>query len=210
MSAFTLLNNNQIVIGPRDWNPKYFEYFLKQEFNIDNTLPEDTNFGTLVFNDSVRIVPTQFTMDPTIDSLFEVLAGPQFSFDEYGNHFASYVAEELPIETVKHNLKMVISNNRYIKETTPITRDINGKIITIYTNRESRVTYVQALLMADEFYSSNWKFAEGFVTINKLDLQSIGLLNSYFQLCFDWESNKFSEIDSKETVSDLRLINIVE
>jgi len=212
MSAYTLLNNNQIVTGPRDWNPKYFEYFLNQEFGIEYTLPDIPIGDSISFNDSVRLVPTYAGENPTVDPLFEMLAGPQFSFDENNNHIATFFAQELPIENVKTNLKDNIAATRYSLETTPITTTLvsnTATTVTLNTDRESRLVYGQSLAVSTSTYSANWKFQEGFFTITQADLESIvNTVTAYVQSCFDWEAEKTVEIDAKTSVADLKLITL--
>ena len=207
MTAYTLLNNERIVVGPRDWNPAYFQHFLFQDFNIDFQLSESPIIEPIIFNDNLKLVPTSFAENPQIDPNFEVIAGPRFSYDENGNHIASYYAKELPLDDIKSNLLSSVSNNRYVKETTPITRDINGKSLTLYTNRELRSSYSQTLILAPDEYSSQWKFPEGFISIDKSDLQQIVLeINNHIQSCFDWEASKTIEINSVTTSEELRNI----
>jgi len=236
---YTLLKDERIVTGPRDWNPKYFEYFLSQECGVETSLSEYPIVEPLIFNDSVKLVPTVQEELPQVDPVFEVLTGPNFkyyeterteqtpSLDENGEqvldenglpvyttttvvdktHVMFYIAQELPIETVQNNLLATVANNRWTKETTSIVRTINDKTITIYTDRGSRTSYTQALILADDNYSAQWKFPEGFLLLNKSDLQLIvNEVVAYVQTCFDWESAKTNEIKSTATVEGLKQI----
>lgn len=238
---YTLLKNERIITGPRDWNPKYFEYFLQSECSINATLPEMPIYEPIVFSDMVKLVPTGQELQPQVDPMFEVLAGPNFkyyeterteqtpSLDENGeqvldengapvynattivdkSHVMFYVAQELPIETIRNNLFATVANNRWTKETTSIIRTINDKTITIYTDRGSRTSYTQALILADDNYSAQWKFPEGFFVLNKSDLQLIvNEVVAYVQTCFDWESTKTNEIKSTATVEGLKQITL--
>ena len=204
--SFTLLQDNRIVVGPRDWNPRYFEHFL-QELGFEITLPTYPISEQLVFSDSVRLVPTIQEQTPEINPQFEVLAGPFFKFDEANNHVSYYTAQSLPLETIHANLRAIVANSRWIKEVTPIVRDINGKLLTISTDRESRAIYAQALTFMSDNFSSQWKFEEGFVTINKTDLQTIvAEVIAHVQTCFDWEAQKIAEINSTASVDALKQI----
>lgn len=204
--AFTLLQDNRIIVGPRDWNPRFFEHFL-QELGFDNQLPESPIFEPIPFGDSIKLVPTTFEQPPEINPIFEVLAGPFFKFDESGIHTAYYSIQSRDIETIKVALRQTVANSRWIKETTPIERDINGKTIVLDTDRESRAIYAQALSFVPDDYSSQWKFINGFITINKLDLQAIvAEVVSHVQTCFDWESAKVEEINSTTTIEGLKQI----
>lgn len=204
--AFTLLQDNRIIVGPRDWNPRFFEHFL-QELGFETTLSDSPIFEQLVFSDTVRLVPTIQEQAPEINPSFEVLAGPFFKFDEANNHVAYYTAQPLALEVIHANLRSKVANSRWIKETSSITRDINGKLLTLNTDRESRSLYAQALTFVPDDYSSQWKFAEGFVTINKADLQAITVeIISHVQACFDWEAQKVNEINTTTDVEQLKQI----
>ena len=122
-------------------------------------------------------------------------------------HVSFYVAQELPIEIVKNNLLAEVANNRWQKEVTAISRNVNDKQLTIYMDRGSRGEYAKALTLATDEYSASWKFPEGFVTLNKTDLQTIvNEVAAYVQSCFDAEAEKAVEINSKTTVEELRSI----
>lgn len=204
---YTLLKNERIVTGPRDWTPKYFEYFLQNDCSIETSLPESPIYDPIIFNENVKLVPTFQENLPEVNPTFEVLTGPNFKYDDSGNFVSYFIAQELSLDTIKNNLKQIVANNRWTKETSPINRIINEKQITIYTDRGSRTAYTQALVLATENYSASWKFPEGFFTLNKSDLQLIvDEVVVYVQSCFDWESNKVAEINSKTSVEELKQI----
>lgn len=207
---YTLLRNNQIVTGPREWATRYFEYFLKTECEIDTTVPETPVDSALMFDDTTGIFPTYFDAAPVIDEKFEQLAGPKFYFDEIGNYRAQYYALEYDKSVIVQNLKLQIAQARWEWETRPITRIIQGQQLTLYTDRESRTAYIQAFTTADDSYVATWKFPQGFITLNRQDLQLIITeINAHVQDCFNWEAGKNAEIDSKATVAELRDIILI-
>lgn len=207
---YTLIRSNQIVTGPREWSPRYFEYFLKTECGIDATVAETPVDSALMFDASTGIFPTYFDDTPVVDEKFEQLAGPKFYFDEFGNHHAQYYALEYDKPVIVQNLKSQVAQSRWIWETQPIIRTVQGRQLTLYTDREARTTYIQAFTTADDSYVATWKFPQGFVTLNKQDLQLIITeINTHVQNCFNWEANKNAEIDSKSTVAELRDIILI-
>jgi hypothetical protein len=202
---YTLIYNNRIITGPRDWSSKYFEYFLKSECNIETSVPEIPIDTSLNLSNTTQIVPTYFDENPTVDDKFEQIAGPRFYFDEANNHRAAYYTQEHDLPVVVANLKSEVAQARWALEVQPITRDIQGKELTLYTDRESRAAYAQALITAADDYAATWKFPQGFVTLNKPDLQLIiAEINTHVQNCFNWEADKNAEIDSKTSVAELR------
>ncbi len=204
---YTLLHNNTVVTGPRDWSPKYFEYFLKSECNINASVPETPIDESLILSSTVRIVPTYFDDSPVVDNKFEQIAGPRFYFDEANNHRAAYYTQEYDLQAAMENLKSEVAQSRWNSEVNPITCNIQGKALTLYTDRESRAAYIQAFMTATDDYIATWKFPQGFVTLNKQDLQLIiAEINTHVQNCFNWEADKNAEIDSKTSVAELRTI----
>jgi|694.fasta_scaffold89180_3 hypothetical protein len=202
--AYTLLKNENIITGPRDWHQAYFEHFVSEELHQQVTI-EHPPSEPLIFNESLKLVPTQIVNPTELNTIFDQIAGPRFYYDESNNHIAEFYAQEFPIESIKVNLKSLLANLRWVKETTPITRDINGKMLTLYTDRETRVMYSQALLLTNDDYSAEWKFPEGFFVINKTDLQLIvNSIMAHIQNCFNWESTKTAEIDAIQTTVELR------
>lgn len=202
--SYTLLKNENVIIGPRDWHQAYFQHFISQELNQEIII-ENPPTEPLIFNDSLKLVPTKIVTPESLNDTFEQLAGPRFYYDENNSHIAEFYAEEFPIDNIKVKLKQLLANIRWVKETTPIIRDINGKSLTLYTDRETRSIYSQALLLTPSDYTGEWKFLEGFYVINKSDLELIVQeILVYVQECFNWESKKVSEIDSLQTVQELR------
>ena len=208
MSNYTLLNNDQIVAGPiGEWNKSYLEEQLAN-LNVSYSLPQFPITENLDINSSVKLVLTTIAEYPVVDPLFETLIGPEYSFVD-GHHVGAFGTQDLPLETAKQNLKDYVSNLRWESENTSITKDINDKTITIDTSRESRMNYSTSLFSADESYTANWKFNGEFFNINKADLQLIvNEVISHVQANFDWESDKFTEIDSKTTIQELRTITL--
>jgi hypothetical protein len=238
---YTLLKNERIVTGPRDWNPRYFEYFIQQDCGIETSLPNDPIVEPIILSDTVKLLPTLDETPPTINPLFETLVGPKFKYGgsgepsytvtyettvtninelgepieeiieqtntQYNNYIMYYDAEDLSINTAKNNLKQIVANNRWTKENASIDRQVGPYNLTIYTDRGSRTAYTQALVFATDTYSAQWKFPQGFVTLNKAELQTVvDEVVDYVQSCFDWESDKVSEIDSKTTIEELEQI----
>ena len=192
--AYTLLHSNNIVVGPRDWNPRYFEHFLGNlGFHIK--LPAQQIVNDIHFSKDVRLAVTDFEPQPDFDPTFEVLTGPFFKFDENQTHIGYFTVQAKAAES------------RWNKETTQINRTIGGKELTLDTDRESRIMYTQAVSLVSDDYTSQWKFNGEFVVINKSDLHSIVYeVMTHVQSCFDWESDKVTEINSKSTIEELKQI----
>jgi hypothetical protein len=116
--AYTLLKNENIITGPRDWHQAYFEHFVSEELNQQVTI-ENPPTEPLIFNESLKLVPTQVISPIELNNIFDQIAGPRFYYDESNNHIAEYYAQEFPVDSIKVNLKFSLANLRWIKETTP-------------------------------------------------------------------------------------------
>ena len=74
---------------------------------------------------------------------------------------------------------------------------------------QQTLTHCLMLLLADDNYSVNWKFLEGFIQLNKVDLRVIvSELNSCAHSCFDREQNLVEVIISKSNVWEPQLLEL--
>ena len=74
---YALINNNQIKVGPRDYNVAFFRNYLEQN-NIPTTSVPITYTGNdpIVITDTISIVPVAEPTTPECKPYTEQLAGP--------------------------------------------------------------------------------------------------------------------------------------
>jgi hypothetical protein len=197
-------------VGPRDWRYYFFKQYLDTN-NLDSSaLPITEPSDRKVITAEWKIIPvTQLDM-PAYDPLFEQLAGPFWTVnDEYIT--GAYTVADLSVESSKGKLKEIVTDTRYRVEVggCPYTFP-DGTRVTLYTTREDRNVYLQAYQILTEGQSIVFKF-EGavFKTVTRDELgQIVAVGAAHIQAAFDWEAQKYAEIDSCNSIGQLKLVDI--
>lgn len=144
---------------------------------------------------------------PSYNSKIEWLSGPIFQIEE-NLVIANYEAKPLDLDVAKGNLIDKLPAARYAKEVQSINIELNDLVLTISTDRETRSTYANKLIGMGE-NAINWKFPEGWLTLNKNDLEYIiRQIDLAVQEAFDWELSKLNEIKVCKTLEELDKIVI--
>ena len=207
---YALIRNNQIKVGPRDWRYHFFKRYLDSN-NLDSSaLPMLEPLDGKIITQEWKIIPVIEVVAPSYDQDFEQLAGPYWTlYDEYivGRYNIAY----RPIDSIKNNLKQVVTDTRYRKEVSgcPFTF-LNGTRVNLYTTREDRNVYLQAYQIMSDDQSIMFKF-EGavFKSVTRDELWAMIMTGaSHIQAAFDWEAQKYTEIDACNTIDELRAIDI--
>ena len=207
---YALIQNNQIKVGPRDWRYYFFKQYLDTN-NLDaSTLPISEPADKKVITPDWKIIPVTMLDIPQYNQLFEQLAGPYWEvYDDYIT--GSYSIADLPVDSSKNKLKEVVTETRYNAEVggCPFTF-ADGTSVTLYTSREDRSVYLQAYQIMSEDQTIVFKFAGAvFKSVTKAELGLIVTAGAaHIQSVFDWEAQKYTEIDACNTIEELRLINI--
>jgi hypothetical protein len=116
----------------------------------------------------------------------------------------SWVAENLPIDWVKGQLKGIVAANRYKKEIEGIKVPVQGDEVSVDTSRDGRQIYFDTYLAMSEQETIGWKFNEKWKTVGKNDLGLIVLSGkNHIQGSFNWEAAKVAEIDAATTLEQL-------
>jgi hypothetical protein len=207
---YALIQNNQIKVGPRDWRYYFFKQYLDDN-NLDSTvLPISEPSDRKVITPTWKIIPVIKLDIPEYNVLFEQLAGPYWIVLD-DQITGSYNITELSLEASKGKLKELVTSTRYNIEVggCPFTF-ADGSEVILYTSREDRNIYLQAYQIMGETQSITFKFSGSiFKLVNKEELGSIVATGAaHIQACFDWEAQKYTEIDACETIEELRAINL--
>ena len=207
---FVIVHNNSVILGPMRWNRKRFENTIQEECEVSTTLPDRNDNTPIVVSDNVKILPVQSAENPSYNPRIENLHGPLWEFTDTVA-ISSYIAQPLPIDAVKNQLKTECAAERYRREIAGTKVDIQNTEVTIDTNRGSRDIFVQKYLLMGDTDIVQWKFPEGWLELTKSEL---GLIVStgaaHVQDQFNWESAKIVEIDSCETLEQLVAVVIEE
>jgi hypothetical protein len=203
---YILVEDRKIVHLVTDWRYRFIQREL-DDLEIDFIAPP-VEVGYIKINNNFEIFPITSSEMPDYDPIFEQLAGP---FYEYRvNEVAeSYLLNNRSIESIKTSLKEKVAAMRYNKEVAGVKITIQGKEITIETDRDTRNIFVQKYMLMDDNSTSEWKFPEGWLTLTKLELGTIIQVGAnYIQSQFDWERNVSDQVDVATNINELRNIEI--
>lgn len=202
---FVLTQNNNIVIGPREWNKYFFENALLDDCGITANL-QVTNTEFLQISDIVAIYPATIVEPSVFNPKTQQYAGPFWTFSAT-TATGTYNAIDKPIDHVKGNLKGAIAAERYNIEVAGTKTTINGTEVTVDTSREGRNVFAQQFLLMGTADTVQWKFPEAWMTLSKDDLGiAVAAGVAHIKAAFAWEATKVAEI---EGCSDLATLDAV-
>jgi hypothetical protein len=204
---YVLVSDNFVLNGPRPWSFRSFDRTLREDLNINYPLPSNKTDGEPIFiNETVKILPATFEENPQYNPKIEYLHGP--FWDLTGNvAIGSYIVEYNHIDSVKNTFKSIVTANRYNKEVSGITCTVQNTLVNVSTSRETRGNYVQRYLTMGDNDVIDWKFDTFWMSLTKNDMATIvRSIESHVQQQFDWEANKYIEIDLASTHQELATI----
>jgi len=213
MKYVLVQNKSQIFLGPIDWRPRFIQSeidTLLEEGDLSQqyTVPP-VEQGYIQLADGFEIYPITSIIDPAdFDPKFDDLIGPVWSF-ENNEARMSYTKQDRQIDAVRSSLKEIVAAERFIKENAGTMINIQSNDVFLDTSREGRNIFVQKYFLMGDADTVNWKFPTCWLTLTKTDLgQLVTAGVKYIQDQFDWEKNLVEQIDSAQTVGQLRSIKI--
>lgn len=208
MDMYVLINGDRVIAGPRSWARYFFESVLRNDLEIEYTLPNTkTDSDPIEIAPGVRILPAVLIEQP-YNNKIEYLHGPFWNFD---NNIATgtYEIRQNELEAIKNALKRQIAINRYIKEIKGVKTTIQNTEVTVDTARGSRDIFIQKLLLMPDGTTVRWKFPEGWLTLTKPELQAAVAAGAmYVEQQFLWESGVSQQIDACTTAEELDVIDL--
>jgi len=206
---YALVHKNKVLVGPKDWDRGFFLNALKRK-GITNALisrrPQEVlpfiiDADTKIY--SADVVKDQF------DPMVQYLRGPIWTITE-DTATANYEAIDTPIEAARANFKNLTATERYKKEITGATAEVQDVTVSLDTTRDGRNIFVQKYTMMGDNDTVNWKFPEGWLTLTKAELGAIVVAGAaHIQAAFDWEKEISDYIDLAVTAEELLSIEIV-
>jgi hypothetical protein len=207
---YGLIHNNKIQVGPREWSYWFFKKYLN-----DNNLTYSqaqlsiSDPGESVIGDGWKILKTSIDV-PSYNSLFEQLEGPFWTIN--ANDITGYYnVIDVSVASAKNNMKSIVAANRYIVEIGGVDYTLaDNTVVNLYTNREDRNAYLDAMLIIQPEDTITFKFKKGiFKPLTKADLQGIvGVGSFHIASVFNWEATKVGEIETTQTIAALKLIEL--
>jgi hypothetical protein len=198
-------NRTTIILGPMEYSKRYFQSVIKEDLDLDVSLPPSVN-DYLDLGNSLEIFPVTIVY-PTYNPTIEQLSGPFFDYTGQ-TATATYTAVPKNIEAVKNELKAKLAAIRYSKEVGGVKLTIQGTEVTALTGREDRNLYLQALQLGAANIS--WKFdGNTWLTLSLTELGDIvAAVMGHVKNVFETESTKATEIDNCTTLEQLLLVEI--
>jgi hypothetical protein len=208
---YALIHNNRIEVGPRNWNYYFFlEYLEDENLNIEE-LPRRAPTEA-VFTDDWKILPvTNMNFPENLNNIYEELVGPFWTVHD--DHITGlYNRKDRAIPAIKGDLKNTIADNRYKVETGKLEYTFSdGQTVEVYTEREERMIYLNTLSVLPDGETTPFKFKGGTFRANvtKTELSQIVFIGmNHIRSAFEWEAAKVTEIESSNTIEELKLIEL--
>lgn len=199
---------DRVVLGIIPWNEKYITDVLRMRHREIVQLPVDepeTTVFPYVVNEHVTIYMAEENRPSNINPWIEQYYGPTWDFSN-DKVVANYQVIPLALDDAKSNYKTIAANLRYKKEIAGTTIVINDTEFTLETDRESRKKYFEKMVTIGD-NTINWKFIEGWVTLDRITLQSIvNAIELHVQNCFTEEFNFSNIIDACSSAEELLAI----
>jgi hypothetical protein len=207
---YALIHNDKIQVGPRTWSYSFFKSYLEEEGLDYSALTRTATEDNKIITDEWKIIPVTQIIEPGYDSPFEQLAGPYWDIQE---EFITGTYDVVPnsLGMAQGIQKDKVTANRYKVEVggCPFTF-ADGTEVSLYTTREDRSVYIEALQIIPDDDSIIFKFLNSiFKSVSKTELTSIVYTGAaHIQAAFVWEADKYAEIDACLNMDQLKLIDI--
>lgn len=207
---YAIKHKNKIVLGPLEWNKKYFEKVLKIRHSIDTELPFRSPLTVPLVIDENTSIHEAIVNQPDFDRMTQAYHGP---FWDVSNSviIANYEVHDLTIDSTRDNFRALAAAERYKKEISNIKVEVQGIEVTVDTSRDGRNIFFQKVMTMSDDSTVNWKFPEGWLTLTKAELELVVQAGAdHIQEAFDWENSINNQINTAVTVEELYTIEIVE
>lgn len=202
-----LIHNSSLVLGPMGFNVRMINSELEELELSDKISTQDYQNLPIHFSDGLtHLLPLEKEY-PEYD----------LKYHNIGNFTWKIIEEnEIPIKVkliysivnktldeVKLLRKSELSSIRKQKENQILTLTINDTIIETTTSREEKQLLVSKMLSSSSG-CYNFKFKNTWLEITNQDLEYIiSEIDKIIQSAFDWEYNKFQEIDNCNSIDEV-------
>lgn len=208
---YVVTKNDRVIAGPVEWSTNFLKSVISLRAGVDANITSASKDLVPLTIEEGLIIRFAEEVIPDHDERYQRLEGPVWSFTA-DTGTATFTVQEKDLSLIAGNLKAAVTNKRYLDEISGTQITIQGNLVTIETDRDTRNIFVQALLLTPAEGTRNWKFPKEnvWLDLTYTDLQAIVAAGAtYVQSCFDWEKTKYQEIDTivtSGTSSDLMAI----
>lgn len=205
---YALIHNNRIEVGPRQWLWSAFKSYLDSEGLDASALPRQSPTAPVI-TAQWKILPVVDPPTPDHVYPYEQLAGPFLTINGDVNVTGTWTVVPVPIHITKDHLKGIVTGNRYTVEVQGFKMTIQGQQVTIDTERGSRDIFFQTYLSMADGDTITWKFPETWLELTKAELGQIVFAGkAHIQNAFDWEKQKWAEIDACTTRAEFEAVEL--
>ena len=204
---YALVHNNQVIITQEVWNPRMINVTLEEEFNITRrVLLAEEKDVPIIIDENTKLL-NYYEVKPDYNNKIEWLDGPIYEIMS-DSVVATFVKKPLDLSIAKDNLKKLLPQARWVKESKLLNISLQDDIHTVSTDREVRTLLASKLATIGDG-TVNWKFNEKWLTLNKAEIEEIlHQIEQQVQHAFDWEYAKTLEIDACTTLEEIDAIKI--
>jgi hypothetical protein len=204
---YVIVNNDNVIFGPREWNRLLFQSVIEDDFDIVVPLSYSHDGSPVIINDSIKILPILDKPKPQHNSKIQELSGPFWEIKD--DHAVNYYGVvDKSVDIVKSELKKLVEENRYQREISGINVTIGTVEVPVTTNRDGREIYFHQSITATDTPVS-FKFGGIWLNVTKNDFLNIcNAIHDFVQKTFDWEQSMWDEIDSKNTLEELNNLDL--
>lgn len=202
---FIIQQNNNIVYGPANFNYAMFNHIITEELELESNLPTILPVNEVhIVDANTSVIPAELTYI-SYNSKIEQLSGPFWDISET-KAIGHFEIANKSVDSIKNELKQIVTANRYLVETADFTTTIQGTEVIVEGSRENKTIFLISYSALPDTGTFTWKFpkSNNFVMCSKADILSIiQLFVAQTQSAFDFESEKFNEIDACITIEEL-------
>jgi hypothetical protein len=207
--TYAVVHKNRVIAGPMDWSQKFWTSILKLRHQITANIPGRPPSNLPYTIDENTRIHEVTEIRPEFNPMIEGLEGPTWNLATNPIQ-ATWAVVTQSMNSARAHFKAQAAEERYRQEVSGTTHVIQGQTVSLDTSREGRAVFVQALTIMGDTDTANWKFPEGWLTINKPELASIVAVGAvHIQTAFAWERGINDQIDAAQTVEDLLKIEIL-
>jgi hypothetical protein len=154
----------------------------------------------------LEIFPVEETGAPLMDDLYEALAGPYFTYDNF-KAIESWGKVQKVDTDVQDTMIAKLAAVRYDREITGCTALVQGVTVPVDTRRETRNVFVQQYFLMSDTDTVTWKFPDCWLVLTKADLGiCVNAGVTHIQTTFTWERDTAATIRATTGGAALRAL----
>jgi hypothetical protein len=203
-----LVYNNQIQLGPREYNRWIFQDWLAENLGIIISLPQQPlGNNPIIIDENTRIIVVFFAPQPDFNPRIQQLAGPFITLS-YDYADATWQVADQDIDVVKSTMLSQLANNRYNQEIAGVTVVLQEQSLWVSSDRVTRQVWLNALQLG--LTSQTWKFNNNtWLTLDNQEIQAVvSALAAHVEQAFAWEKTIHDQIVSAGDLATLANIDI--